>query len=287
MKKWLLVLAAAGCGSSVCGNGVIESGEQCDDGNLIDGDGCSSSCRAEEIVQTFIHWSFVASQYPPFTGETCDGLGAKQVTLALTGPKAITQSIDCSFGQYPFKQLPVGSYNVNAVLYDAAGGALTRGLATTSFVASGQKQDVFIDFPFEDFTGGYHGIYYFTTSWAGAARCNDAVPHVVKQRVRLERNGTSFPGVMTQDGLPIDGSAAGPCRDGGSGAAQAVLDLPWGPAQITVTGEDGNGTALFRKTFDTFVGAGVANPTAVLDVPSLFPPDAGVADAPSGPDAGG
>ena len=31
----------------VCGNGSLEAGEQCDDGNTLDGDGCSSSCRTE------------------------------------------------------------------------------------------------------------------------------------------------------------------------------------------------------------------------------------------------
>ena len=31
----------------ICGNGIIESGEQCDDGNTISGDGCSSSCQTE------------------------------------------------------------------------------------------------------------------------------------------------------------------------------------------------------------------------------------------------
>ncbi|MBI2451932.1 DUF4215 domain-containing protein, partial [Candidatus Pacearchaeota archaeon] len=30
-----------------CGNGIVESGEECDDGNLINGDGCSSSCRPQ------------------------------------------------------------------------------------------------------------------------------------------------------------------------------------------------------------------------------------------------
>ena len=33
---------------SVCGNGVIEQGEQCDDGNTTNGDGCSSTCQIEE-----------------------------------------------------------------------------------------------------------------------------------------------------------------------------------------------------------------------------------------------
>ncbi len=32
----------------VCGNGELEPGESCDDGNSMDGDGCSSSCAVEE-----------------------------------------------------------------------------------------------------------------------------------------------------------------------------------------------------------------------------------------------
>lgn len=31
----------------VCGNGIVEEGEACDDGNLINGDGCDSSCQVE------------------------------------------------------------------------------------------------------------------------------------------------------------------------------------------------------------------------------------------------
>jgi len=33
--------------SSVCGDGVLEAAETCDDGNVIDEDGCSSSCQIE------------------------------------------------------------------------------------------------------------------------------------------------------------------------------------------------------------------------------------------------
>ena len=33
---------------SVCGNNNVEAGEQCDDGNPFDGDGCSSLCQIEE-----------------------------------------------------------------------------------------------------------------------------------------------------------------------------------------------------------------------------------------------
>lgn len=36
---------------SLCGNGVVEVGEVCDDGNLVGNDGCSSSCVVEEVSE--------------------------------------------------------------------------------------------------------------------------------------------------------------------------------------------------------------------------------------------
>ncbi len=32
---------------SICGDGILEPGEQCDDGNVLSGDGCSSNCQIE------------------------------------------------------------------------------------------------------------------------------------------------------------------------------------------------------------------------------------------------
>jgi cysteine-rich repeat protein len=31
----------------VCGNGKLEAGEECDDGNTVSGDGCSCTCTIE------------------------------------------------------------------------------------------------------------------------------------------------------------------------------------------------------------------------------------------------
>jgi CSLREA domain-containing protein len=39
----------AGLNCETCGNGVIEGAEECDDGNTIDGDGCSADCRLEDL----------------------------------------------------------------------------------------------------------------------------------------------------------------------------------------------------------------------------------------------
>jgi cysteine-rich repeat protein len=36
--------------SAVCGNGVLEAGEACDDGNRVSGDGCSSNCQLEVVT---------------------------------------------------------------------------------------------------------------------------------------------------------------------------------------------------------------------------------------------
>jgi cysteine-rich repeat protein len=33
------------CTFTACGNGILTTGEECDDGNLLDGDGCSSTCQ--------------------------------------------------------------------------------------------------------------------------------------------------------------------------------------------------------------------------------------------------
>lgn len=38
-------------GESLCGNRVIDQGEQCDDGNVVSGDGCTSGCLLESAVE--------------------------------------------------------------------------------------------------------------------------------------------------------------------------------------------------------------------------------------------
>ncbi len=41
------VLSAGSCVPTVCANGVVEPGEQCDDGDVVAGDGCSDQCQVE------------------------------------------------------------------------------------------------------------------------------------------------------------------------------------------------------------------------------------------------
>ena len=47
----------------VCGNGVVETGEECDDGNIVSGDGCSSTCTIETVATPACIDSDVTSGY--------------------------------------------------------------------------------------------------------------------------------------------------------------------------------------------------------------------------------
>jgi cysteine-rich repeat protein len=52
------------CVEGLCGNGLRDEEEECDDGNLIDGDGCSSDCQSTEMCGNAIVDHAV--------GEVCD-----------------------------------------------------------------------------------------------------------------------------------------------------------------------------------------------------------------------
>jgi cysteine-rich repeat protein len=278
MRWLLLLLVAAGCSGSVCGNGKIEDGEECDDGNTVDGDGCSAQCKFVATVDTYVHFlPFTIEGQPADAAETCGGVEASQVEVTVTGPKTVTQKVQCTLGQVKISSLPAGDYTVTAKAFDGSGNALTRGMAHGSFTQGTSQLQVDVVWPFADFIKDYHGTFYFALSWAGAQTCASAQEPVARERLLLTRDGTPLAG-MTDDNVPLDGSQAGKCRDHNTTLAQFVTGLPWGAAKLTVTGEDSKGTALFRGTFDTFIGAGVANGVAELDVPSLLP-DAGP-DAP-------
>ncbi len=76
-------------GISVCGDGIIEGNEQCEDGNTIDGDGCSRSCRAEycgdgivqqssdvaKVTRIFLWKPDQTAQTGTCRGENCEKLG--------------------------------------------------------------------------------------------------------------------------------------------------------------------------------------------------------------------
>jgi len=54
-----------------CGNGILEGEEECDDGNLDNGDGCSSSCQLEGEMQSCSDQGIIIVPLSDFDEETC------------------------------------------------------------------------------------------------------------------------------------------------------------------------------------------------------------------------
>lgn len=67
-------------GPPICGNGVLGSGEGCDDGNSVNGDGCSSSCVVEA--------GYTCTNSSPSTASTCTRVCTATPTWSsyVTGP---------------------------------------------------------------------------------------------------------------------------------------------------------------------------------------------------------
>lgn len=63
-----------------CGNGIINQGEECDDGNLVNGDGCSSKCTLEQCGNRILDPGEVCDDgalngTPGHCNATCSGRG--------------------------------------------------------------------------------------------------------------------------------------------------------------------------------------------------------------------
>lgn len=129
MTAGLLGLFAVGCAgeltgagddegsSATCGNGSVESGEACDDGNAVDGDGCSASCSTEQSstpkLNVTVDKTTVGSELGKeetitlnlqsqggFSGDVtiaaslADGTGAAITTMSVAGPTTVTVGAD-------------------------------------------------------------------------------------------------------------------------------------------------------------------------------------------------
>ncbi len=88
----------------VCGNGTLESEEECDDGNTVDGDGCSATCTIEEEISPVCGNSTVEQGEQCDDGNTTNGDGCsstcqtEQSIAAVCGNGNLEQGEECDDG---------------------------------------------------------------------------------------------------------------------------------------------------------------------------------------------
>ncbi len=109
-----------------CGNGRIESGEECDDGNTTGGDGCSATCQNEEVQDHAFTVDWVPTK--DATDSTCTAINVSTVDITVfeTGTASEVASVvdlNCTDRSFTFTDLPFGDYDV--VLAGVVGGAVT------------------------------------------------------------------------------------------------------------------------------------------------------------------
>src|SRR5690348_16679446 len=87
----VVVLLVCGCGGSNdnggfehCGNGVLDSGEQCDDGNLTDTDACLSTCEFNVCGDGVINTGVEECDRHQFGAATCATFGFAGGSLSCT-----------------------------------------------------------------------------------------------------------------------------------------------------------------------------------------------------------
>ena len=148
--------------AAVCGDGMLGANEQCDDSNLSNGDGCSSSCNLEQPIGN----DFCAGQLLPLTPAggadvaqitastanlasdfqgTCGGAGARDAVYAIqptvTGRLTATLTPHFNAALYARSSCPEGSAQ-HACMNTADG----QGTETLTFpVSAGSTHYLFVD----------------------------------------------------------------------------------------------------------------------------------------------
>ncbi len=81
------------CKLPICGNSIKEGGEECDDGNTQNGDSCSSSCRISGAISTC--WNGIKEG-----NEECDDANASETDTCSSSCKSLKPSEACRMQIY-------------------------------------------------------------------------------------------------------------------------------------------------------------------------------------------
>lgn len=99
----------------VCGDGIVNAPEQCDDGNRADGDGCSSQCIIDRVIEV--------TRTSPTTGALQSGTGLVLHAFSVSGSLINGQPL--TIKQLLFRLAIVGRFTVGNWRLAQSGSAIT------------------------------------------------------------------------------------------------------------------------------------------------------------------
>jgi cysteine-rich repeat protein len=292
---FVIALSLSGCGGARadepgCGDGKIDSDEQCDDGNAVSGDGCSAGCLDERYGSLVVTYSFnvaEAGHDDPgvFTSDACTDFapgGDTFVRLRTSSSETVEKTLSCipPPERHPHTPgpttvtlagIPVGPQEFEFTILAGPESALKeltmpRSFSATIPPAGTPAATATVELGNADFLEPPRGALLFQTYFGdkSAGSCAATSPPVANQRVTLRDAEGNVVQAQTDDATPTDGQTLGACRWPGADDAQRIKDLPSGRYHLSIVGVAADGHDAFCAEANVFVGAGEKNPTYPL-----------------------
>jgi hypothetical protein len=274
-----LLFALVQCTDSECGNGVKESGEQCDNGskNGTQGNDCSAQCKLVSVPRATLslQLAFLEMESPNFPGSNESDLGVANAHVVISGPQMIDETWAKGKLSYPWSGVPAGDYQATVTLFDASGNALTKDVTSPmGHVDVPGTLNLKVNFHQSDFLKqDYMGVLYVSPNWGTLdTSCSAAVPAVDQESIQvLTATGTTLTGwtLMGDPGANehnLDGTYGTCFYKSGVTLFEKVPNLTWGHYQVIVRGKSSGLESYCKKFDDLFVGPGIQNPTYELAV---------------------
>jgi hypothetical protein len=232
------------------------------------GGGDPAPCNDCEVkARTTVKWTFDAYPDKGFAMDSCVDFKVGKVAIDVTdGYGVTTENVEmCGNAQSVFEGLAPGDYAVSVMPLDYDGIGLLTGPATGTVSVADANIETTVNVTWDQWMGGpYTGTFLFRLSWGGVS-CE--ATDVKDQTVLLTVNGV-VQNITTDDGQMLNGSDKKPCKKLTDNFPQSALGAAFGPATVLIQGYDAGDNMKYSKQFDTFVGAGITNPTLVFDVPT-------------------